>query len=87
MTPALGSGNSFRLYVHHDGGKFIGLCAELREVIEGATTDEIIVRAKALIDSVTNHAERRKPRITVRVSPSLRKSFTRRTMESELFRE
>jgi hypothetical protein len=37
----LGASNTFRLYVHQYDGKFIGLCAELREVIEGASADEI----------------------------------------------
>jgi hypothetical protein len=74
MTNGLGSSNTFRLYVHSDGGKFIGLCTELREVIEGSTADEIIVKTKALINSVTNRVKSRKPHITVRVSPSLGKS-------------
>ncbi|MGB8908710.1 MAG: hypothetical protein WCC84_08160 [Candidatus Cybelea sp.] len=74
MTDGLGSSNTFRLYVHRDGGKFIGLCTELRAVIEGSTTDEIVVKAKALIDSVTNRVKTRKPQITVRVSPSLPKA-------------
>lgn len=74
MTHGLRSSNTFRLYVHRDGGKFIGLCTELREVIEGSTADEIVIKTKALIDSVTNRVKARKPRITVRVSPSLREA-------------
>lgn len=75
MTHGVGSSNTFRLYVHDNGGTFIGLCTELREVIEGSTADEIIVKAKTLIDSVTNRVKTRKPRFAVRVSPSLRKGF------------
>jgi hypothetical protein len=74
VTHGLGSSNTFRLYVHRNGVNFIGLCTELREVIEGSTADEIIVKAKALIDSVTNRVSTRKPHITVRVSPTLRKA-------------
>ncbi len=74
MTQGIGSSNTFRLYVHRDGGKIIGLCTELREVIEGSTTDEIIVKTKALIASVTNRLKTRKPHITVRVSPTLGKA-------------
>jgi hypothetical protein len=74
VTHGLDSSNTFRLYVHSDGGKFIGLCTELREVIEGSTADEIVVKTKALIDSLANPAKTRKPRINLRVSPSLGKS-------------
>ncbi|MGC1379796.1 MAG: hypothetical protein WA814_02090 [Candidatus Baltobacteraceae bacterium] len=64
-------GGTFELYVHRDGPSFIGLCTELKEVIEGSTADDIVVKAKALIDSVSNRAGTRKPRITVRMSPNL----------------
>jgi hypothetical protein len=74
VTHGLGATNSFRLYVHRDGGSFIGLCTELRAVIEGSSADEIIVKAEALIDSVTKRVKTRKPHITVRVSPSLREA-------------
>jgi len=73
VTHGLGSSNTFRLYVHRNGTNFIGLCTELREVIEGSSADDIVVKTKALIDSVTNRAKTRQPRIAVRVSPSLRK--------------
>jgi hypothetical protein len=73
VTHALSSSNTFRLYVHRNGENFIGLCTELREVIEGSTTDEIIIKTKALIDSVPNRVKTRKPRIAIRVGPSLRK--------------
>jgi hypothetical protein len=81
VTRGLSSGSTFQLYVHRNGGKFIGLCTELREVIEGTTADEIILKTKALIDSLTNRVKPRKPRITIRVSPSLRAAspFTRST--------
>jgi hypothetical protein len=73
MTHAIGSSNTFRLYVHSNGESFVGLCTELREVIEGATAEEILVKAKALVNSVPRFAGRRKPRISVRVSPNLQK--------------
>jgi hypothetical protein len=72
MMHGQSSNNTFQLYVHRNGGKYIGLCAELKEVIEGSTSDEIIVKTKALIDGVRNGVKTRKPRITVRVSPDLR---------------
>lgn len=65
------SNNTFRLYVHRDGESFVGLCAELREVIEGSTADEILAKAKALIDSAPSFGGTKKPRISLRVSPSL----------------
>jgi hypothetical protein len=74
MTHGQSSSDTFRLYVHRNGEKYIGLCTELKEVIEGSTSDEIIVKTKALIDCVRNGVKARKPRITVRVSPSLRKA-------------
>ena len=74
MTRGLGSSNTFRLYVHRNGGNFIGLCTELRAVIEGSSADEIIVKAEALIYSVTTRVRARKPRITVRMSPTLQKA-------------
>ncbi|MGA8574183.1 MAG: hypothetical protein WB609_00650 [Candidatus Cybelea sp.] len=74
MTQGLGSSNTFRLYVHRNGANFIGLCTELKAVIEGSSADEIVVKATALIDSVTNRVKTRKPHIAVRVSPSLRKA-------------
>jgi hypothetical protein len=73
VTHGLGSSNTFQLYVHRNGGTFIGLCTELRAVIEGSTADEIIVKTKALIDSAPTRVKVRQPRITVRLSPSLRK--------------
>jgi hypothetical protein len=73
VTHGQSSSNTFQLYVHRNGGKYIGLCAELKEVIEGSTSDEIVVKTKALIDCVRNGVKARKPRITVRVSPDLRK--------------
>jgi len=66
--------NTFQLYVHDTGGNLVGLCTELREVIEGSSADEIVFKARALIDSVTNRVKMRKPRITVRMSPSLQKA-------------
>jgi hypothetical protein len=74
VTHGLGSNNTFRLYVHRNGANFIGLCTELREVIEGSSTDEIVVKTKALVDCVTNRVTARRPRIAVRVSPSLQKA-------------
>jgi hypothetical protein len=65
------SNNTFRLYVHRDGESFVGLCAELREVIEGSTADEILAKARALIDSVPSFAGTKKARISLRVSPNL----------------
>jgi len=66
--------NTFQLYVHDTGGNLVGLCTELREVIEGSSADEIVFKARALIDSVTNRVKMRKPRIMVRMSPSLQKA-------------
>ena len=74
MTQGLGSSNTFRLYVHGNGGHYVGLCTELRAVIEGSSADEIIVKAEALIDSVATRVKTRRPHITVRVSPSLREA-------------
>jgi hypothetical protein len=74
MTRGLGSSNTFRLYVHRNGERFVGLCAELREVIEGSTADEILAKARALIDCVPNFAGTKKPRISVRVSPNLQQA-------------
>jgi hypothetical protein len=70
VTHGLSTSNRFRLYVHRNGGNFIGLCAELREVIEGSTADDIIAKARVLIDSVASCAGKQKPRITVRMSPN-----------------
>jgi hypothetical protein len=69
VTHGLSAGNTFRLYVHRNGGNFIGLCAELRQVIEGSTADDIIAKARVLIDSVAGSAGKQKPRIAVRMSP------------------
>jgi hypothetical protein len=71
VTSGLGSKDTFQLYIHRNGGIFFGLCAELREVFEGATAHETIVKAKALIDSVAKSRGTRKPRITVRAGPNL----------------
>jgi hypothetical protein len=73
MIHGISSSNTFRLYVHRNGENFIGLCTELKEVIEGSTADEIVLKTKALIGSVSNRVKNRKPRITVRVSPDLLK--------------
>jgi hypothetical protein len=49
----------------------VGLCTELREVIEGSTTEEILVKMKALIASTPSFTGAKKPRISLRVSPNL----------------
>jgi hypothetical protein len=73
VTHGPSSINTFRLYVHRNGENFVGLCTELREIIEGSSTDEILSKARALIDCVPDFAGTKKPRISVRVSPSLQK--------------
>jgi hypothetical protein len=74
MRHAMGANNTFQLYVHRNGERFVGLCTELKEVIEGATAEEILVKAKALLDSVPRFAGRQRPRISLRVSPSLQEA-------------
>lgn len=41
-----------RIYVRPEGNHFVGLCAELREVITASTVDEIVARAKLLAGSL-----------------------------------
>ncbi len=66
MKQLLESGNTFGLYVHREHGRLIGLCAELHSIVEGATLEEILDKAKVLIaGSATGSAT--KPRITVRI--------------------
>jgi hypothetical protein len=44
-----------RIYVRPEGNHFVGLCAELREIITGNTVDEIVARAKSLSGSAEVH--------------------------------
>lgn len=41
-----------RVYVRREGNHFVGLCAELREIITARTVDEIVARAKLLSGSL-----------------------------------
>jgi hypothetical protein len=70
VTHGLNTSKTFRLYVHRNGENFVGLCTELRQVIEGSSADEILAKARALVDRSSNFAGPKKPRISVRVSPS-----------------
>ena len=79
MTHGLGSSNTFRLYVHGNDGHFVGLCTELRAVIEGSSADEIIVKAGALIGSVTNRVKTREAAYYRPREPELAKGATRVT--------
>ena len=68
------SSNTFRLYVHRNGERLVGLCTELKEVIEGRSADEILVKAKALIESAPGFAGMKKPRISLRVALTPRRT-------------
>lgn len=68
MKTLLQSSNTFGLYVHRESGRLIGLCAELRSIVEGATLEEILDKAKVLIAGSTAGSAP-EPRITVRISP------------------
>jgi hypothetical protein len=67
----LNSRNTFGLYIHRESGRLIGLCAELRTIIEGSTLEEILTKAKVLIAGTATGSAPPKPRISVRVSPLL----------------
>jgi hypothetical protein len=69
-----GSNNTFRLYVHRESGRLIGLCAELRAIIEGATVEEILATAKTLIAGSGGKSGSASPRITMRVGSNSRSS-------------
>jgi hypothetical protein len=44
-----------RIYVRPEGNHFVGLCAELREIITGNSVDEIVARATSLSGSAEVH--------------------------------
>ncbi len=50
---------SCRIYVRPEGNHFVGLCAEIREIVAGSTVDEIVSKVKQLVGDelhVTVHA-------------------------------
>jgi hypothetical protein len=66
----LDSSNTFKLYVHRERGRLIGLCAELRAIVEGSTIEEVLASAKVLIAASATSSGLADPRITVRLSPN-----------------
>lgn len=79
MKALLGSSKPFRLYIHRESGRLIGLCAELRAVIEGSTHEEILAGAKALIAGSAKGSALSRPRIRVRIDPNSRISAKTQT--------
>lgn len=45
------------VYVRPEGNHFVGLCAELQEIITARTVDEIVARAKVLSGSLDIRVE------------------------------
>jgi hypothetical protein len=45
------AGGACHVFVRQEGKHFIGLCAELREIISGNTVDDIVEKAKLLAGS------------------------------------
>lgn len=43
------SATDFRIFIRSEGDHFVGLCAELRAIINGASVDEIVNKTKLLI--------------------------------------
>ncbi len=64
---------SFRIYIRREGGQFVGMCAELRAIIDGSTVEEIVSKTKSLIaGAVTNGTAAAQARITILVTDNNR---------------
>ena len=65
----------FRIYIRREGGHFVGMCAELRAIIDGSTVEEIVSKTKTLIArAATNGTDGARARITILVADNNRES-------------
>ncbi len=58
-----------RIYIRREGGHFVGLCAELQQVINGYSVEDIVDKTKVLV----KRALRRQVPLTISVSSAERR--------------
>lgn len=66
IEPLSHSSPDWRVYVRAEGDHFVGLCAELKAVLTGATVDDIVGKINDL--KLKNHAHRNGSQGEARIS-------------------
>ena len=64
---------AWRVYIRPEGSHFVGLCAELKAVITGATIDDVVNKIKLLAAKARSriYGPAREPGVAIHVSPRI----------------
>jgi hypothetical protein len=66
---------AWRVYIRPEGSHFVGLCAELKAVITGATIEDVVNKIKVLAAKARSriYGPAREAHVAVHVSPSIQR--------------
>ena len=60
----------FRIYIRREGGHFVGLCGELRAIVNGATVEQVVTKTTSLIaEALSGYSGLHAPRVLVYAEP------------------
>jgi hypothetical protein len=61
----------FRIYIRREGAHFVGLCGELRAIVDGATVEQVVSKTTNLIaEALLGYTGIHAPRVLVYAEPA-----------------